>query len=207
MIDRSIGSNRSLSDRSIDRPLLRSLAPSERRRPSAVRGLHLCYCVHVGSSCRGPRWCGGAPSANKPDEPWLIRQSHLSLVGPFLAFLRSGARVCEASLGCLTCLVRHTATTTPRHDVAGIAWQLAGPRRRLMNITERIEVLTARIAELEASTFDNSSANSWWLLSNGILCARAPTNSGLSPRETVVSTPARLSARAPGVPLSARCHP
>ena len=76
-----------------------------------------------------------------------------------------------------------------------------------MNITERIEVLTARIAELEASTFDNSSANSWWLLSNGILCARAPTNSGLSPLETVVSTPARLCARAPGVPLSARCHP
>ena len=40
-----------------------------------------------------------------------------------------------------------------------------------MNTTERIAALTAQIAELEAYSFDVDSANTWWLLSNGILCA------------------------------------
>ena len=74
-------------------------------------------------------------------------------------------------------------------------------------ISNELAALEERIAALEATQLTPSEYNTWWLLSNGILCARAPTNSGLSPRETVVSTPARLCARAPGVPLSARCHP
>ncbi len=38
-----------------------------------------------------------------------------------------------------------------------------------MNITERIAELNARIATLEDTTFEDASADTWWLLSNGIL--------------------------------------
>ena len=42
------------------------------------------------------------------------------------------------------------------------------------NVTDaRIALLTARIAALESASFGNDNANTWWLLSNGILCVRA----------------------------------
>ena len=43
--------------------------------------------------------------------------------------------------------------------------------RMSANLTATIAALTARIDQLERNTFQDSSANSWWLLSNGILCA------------------------------------
>ena len=40
-----------------------------------------------------------------------------------------------------------------------------------MNVTEQIALLTSRIQQLEDTSFDEAHANTWWLLSNGILCA------------------------------------